>query len=154
LLALTRELRLTDLNPGVKMRLVRIGPKVAVWEVVAIVARSGHSLWEELRDDQGHGGIIQMRATLKTDVPLNGPPRNPRKSRDLGGGIYEFKGNGIRVLWFHDKGKRIVCTHSTPKMKKKKFQSEIEFARRAYAAYLDAKRLGTLGEPEEPEKKK
>ena len=143
---------MTKLNPGVKIRLVRIGR--LVWEVVAIADESGQSVWEDLKGaDPGDAAAERMRATLETDIPLNGPPRmNRTRCRDLGDEIFEFKERGWRVLWFYGTGeprRRIICTHSSPKVSKKKFQPEIAKARRIRNTYLQAKAEGTLKEPEE-----
>ena len=126
------------------MRLVRIGR--AVWDVVAIADESGHSVWDELEGaDPSDRAAERMRATLETDVPMNGPPRTNRtKCRDLGDGIYEFKEGGWRVLWFYDAGepvrrRQIVCSHLSPKVAKKEFQQEIARARRMRRDYVMAK---------------
>ena len=133
------------------MRLVWVGDDDEVWDVLAIEHRPGHSVWTELEDaDPSDGGAEQMRATLKTSVPLNGPrTMNKRKCRDLGGGVYEFKESGVRVLWFYDVGepvtrRRIICTHSTPKVSTKEFQPEIARARRFRGEYIDSKLSKTL----------
>jgi len=121
------------------VHLVRIGR--AVWDVLAVKDERGFSVWDELTAaDPSDGAAIQMRATLKTSVPENGPPRmNRTKCRSLGDDIYEFKEPGWRVLWFYDAGRTVVCTHSCPKVKKKEFQSEIERASRIRKRYFAAK---------------
>ena len=127
------------------MRLVRI--KHEIWDVQAILDESDNSsAWSELEAaDPSDSGAERMRATLETEVPLNGPPRmNKTKCRDLGGGIYEFKESGVRVLWFYDAGKTIVCSHVSPKVPKKKFQQEIKTAKRLRDAYTVSKLAGKL----------
>jgi phage-related protein len=129
------------------MRIVRLGR--AVWHVLAIADELGHSLWDELRAaDPSDSAAEQMRATLAIDVPRNGPPlMNKTRCRALGGGIYEFKEPGLRVLWFYDTGRRIVCTHACPKLPKKKLQKEMAKARRIRQDYVVAKKEGRLLEP-------
>jgi hypothetical protein len=126
------------------MRLVRIGR--AVWDVLAILDESANSAWGELEAaDPSDSGAERMRITLETEVPLNGPPRmNKTKCRALGDGIYEFKEPGVRVLWFYDAGRTVVCSHVSPKVAKKKFQPEIAKAKRLRDAYLVSKLAGTL----------
>jgi hypothetical protein len=126
------------------MRLVRVG--VAIWEVLAIEDERGNSVWDELKAaDPASGSAIQMRATLKTYVPENGPMRmHKRKCVSLGQDIYEFKEPGWRVLWFYDAGRRVVCTHSCPKVKTKEFQPEIKRAARFRDMYFAAKSAGEL----------
>jgi len=139
------------------MRLVRLGR--AVWDVLAIADELDHSVWDELEGaDPSDAAAERMRGTLETEVPLNGPPRmNRTRCRDLGDEIFEFKEHGWRVLWFYDAGKpvqrrRIVCTHSTPKVSKKEFQPEKAKARRIRNEYVLAKETGSLIEPEEIER--
>src|SRR5262249_28191582 len=139
---------------GVKLRLARLGR--AVWDVVAIEDREGHSVRDELEAaDPGNSSAERMLATLETEVPQNGPPRmNRTRCRDLGDGIFEFKEWGLRVLWFYNTGRRIVCTHSCPKLSKKEFQVEKARAQRLRTSYENAKSTGRLVEPEEPKKPK
>lgn len=138
------------------MRLVSMGR--AVWHVLAIEDRRGRSVRDDLEAaDPSDHGAERMLAALETDVPLNGPPRlNTTRCRDLGDGIFEFKEHGLRVLWFYDTGepvrsKRIICTHSSPKVSKKEFQPEIARARRIRREYVAAKLAGKLVEPKPPE---
>lgn len=134
------------------MRLVRI--RRAVWDVLAIADESGgRSVWDELlAADASDGGAEQMRAALHEHVPLNGPPKGKNRCRSIGDDIFEFKERGIRVLWFYDAGEpverwRIVCTHSCPKLNKKKFQQEKARALRIRKTYLEEKAAGRLQQP-------
>lgn len=135
------------------MRLVRI--RHEVWDVLAILDESDNSAWSELETaDPSDSGAQRMLITLETEVPLNGPPRmNKTKCRDLGDGIYEFKEPGVRVLWFYDAGRTIVCSHVSPKVAKKKFQSEIATATRLRKEYMASKLARTLIVLRRPEKK-
>jgi len=52
-------------------------------------------------------------------VATDGPPMSPMKSRPLGGKVYEFKTRGgIRIPYFYDAGRLIVCTEAMRKPKK------------------------------------
>jgi hypothetical protein len=138
------------------MRLVRMGR--AVWDVLAIADEDGRSVWQVLQNLHEGAGVERMCVTLEQEVPLNGPPTmNATRCRTLGEGIYEFKEAGVRVLWFYDEGgpvKRrcIICTHYSPKVKKKEFQKEISKAHRMREAYLIAKSTGKLKWPKEEKK--
>lgn len=135
------------------MRLVRI--RREVYDVVAIADDSGHSFWQDLKDaDPSDGGARQMRGTLRDDVPRNGPSRNWRRCQDIGDDIYEFKEQGVRVLWFYDTGepqvrRRIICTHHCGKLPDKKFQQERRRAMKMREEYLQEKAAKRLPEPEE-----
>lgn len=138
------------------MRLVRLGS--AVWDVLAIADEDGGSVRQALHHLRESAGVERMLAALEYEVPSNGPPTmNTTRCRALGEGIYEFKEAGVRVLWFYDEGEPvrrrcIICTHSSPKVKKKEFQKEISKARRMREAYLIAKSTGKLKRPKEDKK--
>lgn len=144
---------LTELNMGVKMRLVRI--RRAVYDVVAVADHSGRSPWADLQSaDPSDGGAVQMRAALREHVPLNGPPRGKSRCRYVGDDIWEFKEWGVRVLWFYDAGqpkfpRRIVCTHACGKLNKKEFQREKAKAIRIRGDYMALKADGKLPQPED-----
>lgn len=75
----------------------------------------------------------------------HGPPKNKEKCRSLGNDIWELKGkNGIRVLWFWDEGRIIVCTHGFVKKQRRTPRREIEKARKQRDAYFVAKSAGIL----------
>lgn len=40
-----------------------------------------------------------------------GPPKNKEKSSPLRDKIFEFKHKRLRILYFYDAGRLIVCTH-------------------------------------------
>jgi Gp49-like protein DUF891 len=70
-----------------------------------------------------------------------GPSPNKEKFRYLKGtgqGLVEFKARGgSRVLGFIDQPRRrIVCTHGVPKLKKKRFEREIDKAQQISDTYL------------------
>ena len=133
------------------MRLVRVASDV--WEVLAIEDRDGGSVWAELEHaDASDIASEDMLVTLETEVPLGGPPRNKRKCRPIGNDILEFKtsaGGGLRVFWFYDVGmpltrRRIICTHSSQKVKERKLKQEERRAIGYRAAYIRAKRANNL----------
>ena len=71
----------------------------------------------------------------------HGTSPNIQKFRHLKGegqGLVEFKARGgSRVLGFIDQARRrIVCTHGAPKLKKKRFDREIDTAMKVQNAYL------------------
>jgi Phage derived protein Gp49-like (DUF891) len=138
------------------MRLVRMGR--AVWDVLAIADEGGGSVWQALRHRGESAGVERLLVTLEHEVPLNGPPTmNTTRCRALGDGIYEFKETGVRVLWFYDEGEPvrrrcIICTHYSPKVKKKEFQREIKKAHQMREAYLLAKATGRLRWPKDERK--
>jgi phage-related protein len=137
------------------MRLVRLGRR-AVWDVIALAEDDGRSVWGELEAiDPGYKHAETMRVLISTHVPRNGPPvHNHLRCSSLGDDIFEFKtgpkrGKKLRVLWFYDEGRLIVCTHSFLKDTRTTPPDEKAKAIRMRRAYFDAKRHQVLPQIED-----
>ena len=93
--------------------------------------------FKELKDT-GHPDLDQMLRLIKRSADL-GPPRNIEMSRALEGrnaeGLWEFKAGAIRVLWFYERNKIIICTHSFLKKGRKTPAPEIETAQKTRSKY-------------------
>jgi phage-related protein len=80
-----------------------------------------------------------------------GPPRNEEQSKDVGGDVFELKFKAIRVLWFYDAGKIIICSHGFFKGAKKIQNANIARAQQRKATYDNQKKSGNpiekRGEP-------
>ena len=74
----------------------------------------------------------------------HGPPRNKEKSNYLEGKIFEFKHNQLRILYFFDERKLIVCTHHFVKKQPKAPKKEIKRAKELHKLYLQNKNNGNL----------
>lgn len=74
----------------------------------------------------------------------HGPSRNKELYGDLGDGIYEMRKSGLRVLYFCDTGRLIVCSHGYKKQSQKVGHGEKEKALAAKERYLAAKSRGEL----------
>jgi phage-related protein len=74
----------------------------------------------------------------------HGPPRNKEKSNYLEGKIFEFKHNQLRILYFFDERKLIVCTHHFVKKQQKAPKKEIKRAKELHKLYLQNKNNGNL----------
>ena len=77
-------------------------------------------------------------------VASSGPPRNTEVSHKLQGDIWEFIKGRLRVFWFYDEGRVVVCTHGLMKKSQKIPKGEITHAEQVRQAYLAAKQAGTL----------
>jgi phage-related protein len=75
-------------------------------------------------------------------VSQKGPPRNIEASKPLKEDLFEFKQGRLRVLWFYDEGKMILCTHGFIKKSQKTSSSEIEQAVSIRGDYLKEKKKG------------
>ena len=119
----------------------------AEWLVVAPVdARGGcpvRRFLEQLRRDAPveHGRVI---ARLR-ELAKRGRITDERKARHLGDGIYELKTRGgVRVLYFVDEGRVIVCADALRKPKPRQLSWLIARSVTVRASYLTAQRVGGL----------
>lgn len=82
--------------------------------------------------------LASMLALLE-HAAEHGPPKNKEKSRDVGEGILEFKAKSLRVCWFYDAGRMIICTHGFGKPTPKVQTREIKRARELRETYFNLK---------------
>ena len=76
-----------------------------------------------------------------------GPPRDEEKSKLLREGIFEFRTKGgLRLLWFYDEGRVVICVNGYIKQGQKIPNAEIDAAIQWKNKYFAAKRSGTLKE--------
>ena len=84
-------------------------------------------------------------AALLERTANQGIPKNKTKVNTLGDGLFEFKTNGgIRIPFFYDVGKLILCTHGFIKKRQTTPQKEIKRARDFMKAYKQAKKAGKI----------
>lgn len=81
---------------------------------------------------------------LLSFVAEQGPPHNVEVSHKIAGEIWEFIAGRLRVLWFYEGGRLVICTHGFVKRTRKTPAGEIERAQAAYEAYQAAKKSGRL----------
>ncbi len=74
----------------------------------------------------------------------SGPPRNKEKCRNVGDGIYEFKAKGLRICWFYDAGRMIICSHGFCKGTQKVQNRELSQGRKTRDEYFAAKNAGPI----------
>lgn len=76
---------------------------------------------------------------------MNGPPINDKKSRPLADKIFEFKTRGgIRIPYFYDQDRIVICTEALRKPKKTELRAVIARALAARERYFEAKRHGAV----------
>ena len=117
------------------------------WTIVAIC------------DDRGGCRVLDSLNQLERDSPrdfdqvvgelkraaLDGPLMSPKKSRPLGGKVYELKTRGgIRIPYFCDAGRLIVCTEAVRKPKPEEVRAVIARADAERERYFAAKRRSEL----------
>jgi hypothetical protein len=82
-------------------------------------------------------------------VVVSGPPRNTDVSHKIRGEIWEFIKGRLRVFWFYDEGRVIVCSHGLLKKTQKVPAGELHRAEQTRADYFAAKQAGRLRIEEE-----
>ena len=135
---------LTFVNRGVNMRLVRIG--WGVWEVLGVLDSRGRCQVLDFLDQLGPNYGAARRAMLvflKSRLPEDGPPvGNVQLCKPLGDGLFELrrqpKGEKLRVVFFYDERRRIVCTNAFCKAETTP-RTELALARALKKRYLIAK---------------
>jgi hypothetical protein len=98
---------------------------------------------DQLQRDDPREYARLMRAFDR--LSASGPPRNVRRSRALAHRIFELKTQGsVRVLFFFDEGRVVVCSEAMSKPKERGLALAIERAARTRWRYLNDKRRGAL----------
>lgn len=132
------------------MRLLRI-PVSGQFQVLSICDARGKSYLIDFIDCLGANlerDADRMLALLER-VASAGPPRNTDISHQIDRDIYEFIQGRLRVLWFYDAGRVVVCCQGFVKKSRKTPTAEIERARRFRSDYQTAKDSGQLKIEEE-----
>src|SRR5665647_3216359 len=119
----------------------------AEWLVVASVdARGGcpvQRFFEQLHRD-APAEHRQLSARVQ-EMARRGRITDEHKARLLGNGIWELKTRaGVRVLYFVDEGRVIVCTDSLRKPKPRQLSWLIKRSINVRASYLAARKAGVL----------
>lgn len=79
---------------------------------------------------------LQQLTKLFNLTAEQGVIKNKEKCRPLKEGIFEFKANQLRVLWFYDQNRIIICSHGFKKKSRKPPAREIERALKIKAQYF------------------
>ena len=75
-------------------------------------------------------------------ISVDGPRQlSDLVSHQIDGPIWEFIRGDLRVLWFYDAEKVVICSHGFVKKRQKTPKSEIEKAKAAHARYNADKAL-------------
>jgi phage-related protein len=126
------------------MKLRRI--RRAQWDVLAICGTRGDCPLLDFLAGLESQLAVDSRAMLRmlSFAAEQGPPRNVEISHKIVGEIWEFIAGRLRVLWFYDEGRLVVCSHGFVKRTRKTPPGEIDRARAAYEAYQAAKKARNL----------
>lgn len=116
------------------------------WQVLAACTERGNCPLEEFLCNLAPNFESSLRGILALldYVAVNGPPRNVELSHQLRGDIYEFIKGRIRVLYFLERDRVIICTHGLVKKSQKIRGVEIERAEAVRRAYRTAVAMGKV----------
>lgn len=109
-------------------------------------------------DDRGNAQLLDFLEGLGSNLRSNrdgilnlldrcakhGPPRNKDLKHHLGDGIFELIKGRLRVLYFTDKGKLIICSHGLIKKSGNIPRRDIEAAKRIRERYEQARATNQL----------
>ena len=118
-----------------------------VWTVFAVSDQRGHCPLQEFIDRLRIVNQAEFRRAIALlgMTAANGPPRNEAKSRRLAKGIYELKTRGgIRIPYFVDEGRVIICTEAIMKPKGTELRKIIRRSELMRESYFRAKSAGAL----------
>lgn len=111
------------------------------WQVLAVCTERGDCpLLEFLSGLEGVLTADALRMLKLLDrVADHGPPRNAEVSHQVGEAVWELIQGRLRVLWFYDVGRVVVCSHGFLKRSQKTPAREVDLARANRARYLRAR---------------
>lgn len=92
-----------------------------------------------------HPGEFAKLTKLLDHSCEHGLPKNKQKINTLGDGLFEFKTmGGLRLIWFWDANRIILCTHGFLKKRQTTPPSELDTATHWKKAYEQAKKSNQL----------
>ncbi len=105
--------------------------------------KDGHCAVEEFLSSVEKNDLdaLDSLLALLERMANHGPGHNKQKFRDVGNDIYEFKAKHLRICWFYDAGRMVICTHGFGKGAKKVQSREIKDAGKERKAYFEAKKI-------------
>ena len=119
----------------------------STWIIAAVVDDRGRCSVREALDAVAatdRAAHAQLLALLGK-ISVSGPPRDQRRSRYLGEGIFEFKTpRGFRLVYFFERRRLIVCSELCRKPKTRELRWIIRRAIGLRAAYLAASAAGDI----------
>jgi phage-related protein len=120
-----------------RLEVVRSG----CWQVLAVCTERGQCPLLEFLDglEGSLAGDSRRMLALLARVADQGPSRNVEVSHQVGGALWELIQGRLRVLWFYDVGRVVVCSHGFVKRTQKTPARELDLARASRARYLRAR---------------
>lgn len=128
-----------------KVRRIPTGAETERYRLYSVCSARGDSDLEEFLSEHEDEAVAILRCM--SDAAEKGPHSLPKArchSIDQTNKIYEFIGGRLRVAFFTDSDRIVICTHGFPKKTQGTPSQEKKTATRAKKAYIEAKENGTL----------
>lgn len=124
-----------------KLRLIREGR----WRLYAVCTSRGECPLLDFLTDSRSLWKDKVRTARRLEAMAeHGSEYLPDISHQIEPGIWQTEQGRIRILWFYDEGRVIVCSHAFIKKTKKTPEREKTAAREAREAYAAARSAGAL----------
>lgn len=113
--------------------------------LAACTSRGDCELLSFLDDMEGRMEKDAIRIMNLLDrTAKKGPSKRTEISHQIEDEVYEFIQGRLRVLWFYDEGRIVICTHGFVKKTKKTPRGEIARAREIRRRYIEDKANGRI----------
>ena len=126
-----------------KLKRIPTGEENETYRIYAVCSGRGDCQLEDFLERTEGQNVALIRCIA--DAARLGPQQLP-KSRshlmDRDNGIYEFVGGRLRVGYFIDSGRIVICTHGFLKQSQETPKPDKKTANKAKRNYLDAKGKG------------
>lgn len=129
-----------QIKQGAKFRLMAVGTQESEKVFLPFLDFQQEAISREPREWPKLVRILDYTADA-------GPPKDEEKSKPLREGIFEFRTKGgLRLLWFYDESRVVICVNGYIKRGQKTPNAEINAAIQWKNNYFAARRSGTLKE--------
>ncbi len=129
------------------MYIKRLPTNSNIWQIYAVCSDRGDCHVTEFLSSQPPNLETNRDKliALLDHVSEKGPQRLPEDiCHKISDEIWQFTKGRLRLAWFYDEGKLIICTHGFMKQTQKTPKSEIHRAEEAKKLYTQAKEQHTL----------
>lgn len=132
---------------------IRRLPAEGAWTIYAVCSDRGNCALLEFLDGLGSNleSTVDGLWALLQHVAENGPRLNSSLSHQLRGDIYEFIKGRIRILYFCESNRMIVCTHALVKKRQEIGNAEISRAEEIMRVFREARDRDAIEILDDPE---
>ena len=122
----------------------------SLWTLYAVCSARGECPLEAFLADRSQLGEDKDRMLRRLEAMADhGPQYLPEISHQIEPDIWQTEQGRLRILWFYDRGRVIVCSHGFIKKTRKTPERERALARQTLWEYRAAKAAGEIRIEEE-----